>query len=658
MRGLPSPHERTDWSGWALDMVAEYRILSAGVLQRSWTRPTGAMPSGLYVGIYWQYGRCHPIPAQQLTCEAMDVASGSAVGHGSDDVGDFTTAGRFDDATLTLTKQYILGTGNPSENLGHDVQLRLTCCELMDALPGRAEELRSWGAPEDVIGFYGAWHVRTPRYSGDAEMCLWRPPVPVVIGHVITQSTTTTTVVMTGEESGTTVTSLTNVTSTSTDVLWGMRSASPFGDGQLASQAAIPLDVTPAAGPDSAETVAVAVDVGNALPAVPSISLAIVDPVSGGLMSAVTPNLANAAARAYAPLDGHDEEGSAICNAPPSPLARVWAALCHGVYLGWWSLCNWIFTPLLFGIDVSNPLAPRLGGMRINAAAEPWASKFAIFGRLQFLCYGPLLVYAHRGGEGVLEVSPVHRRREICAGFLSLAFWMDLIAEACRFVRAPTRAACARCSCCARLSLIVPRAAHAARLWSLLSMGSWHPRPGWCLQSRRRLRTLAAVRAARRARRAVPFRLLPAEERVDSQVLRAAMGSDPRRGGLRPLLAIGRQRLCQVCLPAAARVLCRACVRDIPCRRRPGRGRQGLRHSAPFSALSHAHHRRLCASWPRHPRGRVAGTLGFELAASVGRCASTIECGGIELLNVRRRGAAFHRLRELPVPHWLICCDT
>ena len=34
----------------------------------------------------------------------------------------------------------------------------------------------------------GTWHVRTRHYSGDAEMVLWLPPVPVVIGHVVQPS--------------------------------------------------------------------------------------------------------------------------------------------------------------------------------------------------------------------------------------------------------------------------------------------------------------------------------------------------------------------------------------------------------------------------------------------------------------------------------------
>lgn len=80
------------------------------------------------VQIYWQYGRSHAIPAQQLVCE-LDAASvepqgskgdevktppqddGHAWGHGFDDVGTFNLTGGFKRDKLCLTKQYVLGTG-------------------------------------------------------------------------------------------------------------------------------------------------------------------------------------------------------------------------------------------------------------------------------------------------------------------------------------------------------------------------------------------------------------------------------------------------------------------------------------------------------------------------------------------------------------------
>jgi hypothetical protein len=119
-----------------------------------------------------------------------DGVSGTAVGNGFDTVGTFNVSGEFKMARLCLTKQYVLGTGDPRENSGHAVELRLIASELHAALPERSAELLRWGAPLGVVGFYGTWHIRTRKYSGDAEMCLWLPPVPVVIGYTITQTVT------------------------------------------------------------------------------------------------------------------------------------------------------------------------------------------------------------------------------------------------------------------------------------------------------------------------------------------------------------------------------------------------------------------------------------------------------------------------------------
>ena len=142
------------------------------------------------VGVYWQYGTCHALPAQHLACMLSDGVSGTAVGNGFDTVGTFNVSGEFKMARLCLTKQYVLGTGDPRENSGHAVELRLIASELHAALPERSAELLRWGAPLGVVGFYGTWHIRTRKYSGDAEMCLWLPPVPVVIGYTITQTVT------------------------------------------------------------------------------------------------------------------------------------------------------------------------------------------------------------------------------------------------------------------------------------------------------------------------------------------------------------------------------------------------------------------------------------------------------------------------------------
>jgi len=208
--------------------------------------PVGSTPAGAYVGIYWQYGSTHPIPAQQLACVASSGTSGTAEGHGVDDVGQFNVRGAYNHIKLALTKQYVPGTGNPQENLGHAVQLRLTCCELAAALPSRAVELQQWGAPPGTVGFFGTWHVRTDNYSGDAEMCLWLPPVPVMVGHVITRSHTVTTTT-------TPTAAMTTTTTTMTEKkIWGWRMRNPFGPkGQPVTQTAVPMSqpITPVAVP-------------------------------------------------------------------------------------------------------------------------------------------------------------------------------------------------------------------------------------------------------------------------------------------------------------------------------------------------------------------------------------------------------------------------
>ena len=148
--------------------------------------PVGSTPEGNYVGVYWQYGRAHPLAAQHLQCSlSIDGTSGRARGHGTDDVGAFGVDGAFRGARLALTKRYVAGTGNPRENRGHAVELRLMCCALDAALPERATELQRWGMPVGSIGFFGTWHVRTAHYRGDAEMVLWLPPSAVPVGFVI-----------------------------------------------------------------------------------------------------------------------------------------------------------------------------------------------------------------------------------------------------------------------------------------------------------------------------------------------------------------------------------------------------------------------------------------------------------------------------------------
>ena len=139
---------------------------------------------GNYVGLYWQYGRAHVIPAQSLEVHP----DGTVVGAGFDDVGHFSIDGSCSGARLALSKKYARGTGNPRENKGHTVELRLLNCVLAESAPplhGVARpqhDLARYGAPPHAIGWFGTWHVRTFNYRGDAMMALWLPPTHVPVG--------------------------------------------------------------------------------------------------------------------------------------------------------------------------------------------------------------------------------------------------------------------------------------------------------------------------------------------------------------------------------------------------------------------------------------------------------------------------------------------
>ena len=142
---------------------------------------------GNYVGLYWQYGWAHVIPAQSLEVHP----DGTVVGAGFDDVGHFSIDGSCSGARLALSKKYARGTGNPRENKGHTVELRLLNCVLAESAPplhGLARpqhDLARYGAPPHAIGWFGTWHVRTFNYRGDAMMALWLPPTHVPVGYVI-----------------------------------------------------------------------------------------------------------------------------------------------------------------------------------------------------------------------------------------------------------------------------------------------------------------------------------------------------------------------------------------------------------------------------------------------------------------------------------------
>ncbi len=183
IRGGGGVDSDLDYAGQAAQRHAQFKLMRVPPMGS----PVGQTPAGNYVGLYWQSGRTHPIPAQALSCTptVADGTHGTVDGSGYDDVGQFYVRGEYAQSALRLTKTYRLGTGNPRENLGHTVTLRLTLCELHAVLADKSRELSRYGAPANAVGFYGTWHVRTRHYNGDAEMVLWLPPTPVAVGYVV-----------------------------------------------------------------------------------------------------------------------------------------------------------------------------------------------------------------------------------------------------------------------------------------------------------------------------------------------------------------------------------------------------------------------------------------------------------------------------------------
>jgi len=80
--------------------------------------------SGLWLSRYFQYEKWHGPHEFPLI---FDSQSMKVTGSGSDDVGSFTIDGIYSIKTrrIGLTKKYQLGTGDSSENFGHQVTIQL-----------------------------------------------------------------------------------------------------------------------------------------------------------------------------------------------------------------------------------------------------------------------------------------------------------------------------------------------------------------------------------------------------------------------------------------------------------------------------------------------------------------------------------------------------
>ncbi|CAF4080256.1 unnamed protein product, partial [Rotaria magnacalcarata] len=108
--------------------------------------------SGHWKSQYLQYGRWHGPHRYSLVFNGHSM---SIKGSGSDDIGTFTLDGVYASQTqrIGLTKTYQRGTGNLSENLGHQVTIQL-----------------KW-YPENNQ-FEGKWYVQTAKYHGDDKFVL------------------------------------------------------------------------------------------------------------------------------------------------------------------------------------------------------------------------------------------------------------------------------------------------------------------------------------------------------------------------------------------------------------------------------------------------------------------------------------------------------
>jgi len=106
-----------------------------------------AFQSGIWSSRYFQYKRWHGPYQFSLS---FDPQSMKVTGSGSDDVGTFIVDGTYSvqSRRMGLTKTYQAGTGNPSENLAHQVTIQL-----------------GWKAQNNQ--FEGKWYVQTSKYRGE-----------------------------------------------------------------------------------------------------------------------------------------------------------------------------------------------------------------------------------------------------------------------------------------------------------------------------------------------------------------------------------------------------------------------------------------------------------------------------------------------------------
>ena len=117
---------------------------------------------GKYTGLYNQNGVEHLMEPFELSYEPNGIPNQHTVkGKGEDRVGSFVLRGVWKGDRLAMTKQYLRGTGDPNENHGHQIHMRLT------------KEKTSGMIINDRPRMVGKYYVRTPQYSGEDHMSIW-----------------------------------------------------------------------------------------------------------------------------------------------------------------------------------------------------------------------------------------------------------------------------------------------------------------------------------------------------------------------------------------------------------------------------------------------------------------------------------------------------
>lgn len=119
-------------------------------------------PSGFWEGNYRKCGKQRQLRDFTLVAIVADtLPSTNGIvalrGSGDDSVGQYNILGLFNIATgrLVFSKTYRLGTGHPSENLGHSVEFKGTMQDRLEA------------------GIRGTWFEATYKFQGDGGFHIW-----------------------------------------------------------------------------------------------------------------------------------------------------------------------------------------------------------------------------------------------------------------------------------------------------------------------------------------------------------------------------------------------------------------------------------------------------------------------------------------------------